>query len=139
MLLAGSCYAWPCKPFLIESQFDFWHRFLPSDFYSDFSDRKLGFWLTSVSSYNSNMSTASYLDRFLEPVTAAMTPELAQTLVELQADPKLQAEIEVLRQKANDGSLTANEEAAYKDFVEAVDVVSVLQSKASRFLKRPSA
>ena len=84
------------------------------------------------------MSTASYLNRFLEPVAQAMTPELAKVLVDLKADAKLQAEVETLRQKANDGTLTPDEEKAYKDFVEAVDLVSVLQSKARRFLNQAS-
>jgi hypothetical protein len=80
------------------------------------------------------MSTVSYLDRFLEPVTEAFTPELARHLVGLRADDELQAEIDVLRQKANDGMLSPEEEASYKDFVEAVDVISIIQSKARRFL-----
>ena len=82
------------------------------------------------------MATASYLDRFLEPVTDALTPELARVIVDLRADDQLQAEVEILRQKASDGTLTPEEDAAYKDFVEAVDVISILQSKARRFLKR---
>ena len=85
------------------------------------------------------MATASYLDRFLEPITEALTPELARVIVDLRADDKLQAEIEILRQKANNGTLTPEEDAAYKDFVEAVDVISILQSKARRFLSRRSA
>ncbi|MGQ0636643.1 MAG: hypothetical protein ACT4QC_18690 [Planctomycetaceae bacterium] len=80
------------------------------------------------------MSTVSYLDRLLEPVTEAFTPELARSLVELRADSELQAEIEVLRQRANEGTLSPHDEALYKDFVEAVDLISVLQSKARRFL-----
>ena len=82
------------------------------------------------------MSTVSYLDRFLEPVTDAFTPELARRLVDLRADEELQSEIELLRQKANEGTLTPDEEAAYKDIVEAIDVISIIQSKARRFLKR---
>jgi hypothetical protein len=82
------------------------------------------------------MSTASYLDRFLEPVTEAFTPELARRLVDLRADDELQLEIEVLRQKANEGTLSPDEEVAYRDFVEAVDVISIIQSKARRFLTR---
>jgi hypothetical protein len=74
------------------------------------------------------------MDRFLEPVTESFTPELARTLVALRADDELQAEIEVLRQKANLGTLTPEEDTAYKDFVEAVDVLSIIQSKARRFL-----
>lgn len=90
------------------------------------------------SGYNNDMSTTSYLDRILEPVTDAMTPELARVLVGLKADENLQAEVDALRQKANEGTLTSSEEAAYKDFVEAVDVISVLQSKARRFLQTRS-
>jgi hypothetical protein len=82
------------------------------------------------------MSTTSYLDRFLDPITEAFTPEVARRIVELRADDELQAEIDVLRQKAKAGTLTSDEEAAYKDFVEAVDLISIVQSKARRFLAR---
>jgi hypothetical protein len=82
------------------------------------------------------MSTTSYLDRFLDPVAEAFTPELASRLADLRADEEMQAEIELLRRKANAGTLTPDEEAAYKDFVEAVDVISIIQSKARRFLAR---
>lgn len=50
------------------------------------------------------MSTASYLDRFLEPMTEAFTPALARKLVDLRAAPELQAHIDRLRQKATEGS-----------------------------------
>lgn len=82
------------------------------------------------------MSTVSYLDRFLEPVTEAFTPALARKLVDLRADPELQAHIDGLRQKANEGILTPEEDAEYKDFVEAVDVISIIQAKARQFLAK---
>lgn len=82
------------------------------------------------------MATTSYLDRFLEPMTEALTPEVAQVIVNLRADADTEAEVQKLRAKANEGRLTAEEEQAYNDFVEAVDVVSILQSKARRFLAR---
>jgi hypothetical protein len=82
------------------------------------------------------MSTVSYLDRFLEPVTESFTPQLARSLVNLRADETLQAEIDILRQKANLGTLTVDEEAAYHDFVEAVDVISIIQAKARHYLAR---
>lgn len=86
------------------------------------------------------MSTiSSYLDRLLEPVTEAFTPEFARRIVELKADPELQAELDVLRRKANEGTLSPEEDAAYKDFVEALDVVSIIQSKARGYLARRSA
>ncbi len=79
-------------------------------------------------------TTVSYLDRLLEPVTDAFTPELADRLANLQADPELAAQIADLRQKANAGTLSPDEDEAYKEFVEALDVISILQSKARKFL-----
>lgn len=80
------------------------------------------------------MATISYLDRFLDPVTEALTPALARTIVELRADSETQARVERLRQKSSDGTLTADESLEYQDFVEAVDIVSILQSKARKYL-----
>jgi len=85
------------------------------------------------------MSTASYLDRFLEPVTEAFTLALARALVDLRADPELESQLENLRRKANEGKLTPEEDAEYKDFVEAVDVISIIQAKARKFLARQPA
>lgn len=76
----------------------------------------------------------SYLDRFLEPVTHAMTPEFARIVVDLRADAKSQARIDELRRKANVGALTPEEDAEYKEFVEALDVISIIQAKARRVL-----
>ena len=63
------------------------------------------------------MATASYLDRLLDPLPEAFTPKVAAALVELRTDSKLEARIGELRRKANDGSVTPDEEADYKDFV----------------------
>ena len=78
----------------------------------------------------------SYLGRFLDPVTDAFTPELAHAIVNLRADPELEAHIDHLCQKANAGTLTAAEDVEYKDFVEAVDIISIIQSKARQFLAK---
>ncbi len=85
------------------------------------------------------MATTTYLDRFLEPVTDAFTPEFARRIVQLRTDSELEVEIDLLRRKASEGTLSPEEEASYKDFVEAVDVISIIQSKARRFLARRSA
>ena len=86
--------------------------------------------------YALGMSTVSYLDRFLNPLPTRSHRSLHVRLVDLRADDELQAEIDVLRQKANRGTLSPEEESAYKDFVEAIDVISIIQSKARRFLAR---
>jgi len=81
----------------------------------------------------------SYLDRLLDPMTDALTPESAAALVNLRTDPEVEARIGELRRKANEGTLTPAEDAEYKDFVEAVDIVSIMQAKARRFLSRQAA
>ena len=85
------------------------------------------------------MATTSYLDRFLDPLAEVFTPKMATALLELRADSELEAHIDELRRKANDGTITPAEDAEYKDFVEAVDVISIMQAKARRFLARRSA
>jgi hypothetical protein len=85
------------------------------------------------------MATTTYLDRLLEPLTEAFTPKLASALLELRADSETEAHIDELRRKANVGTLTPAEDAEYKDFVEAVDLISIMQAKARRFLRKRSA
>jgi hypothetical protein len=69
---------------------------------------------------------------------AAVWP-VASILLDLRADSELETRIDHLRRKANSGTLTPAEEAEYKDFVEAVDLISVMQAKARRFLAKQSA
>ena len=89
--------------------------------------------------YDSFMASTSYLDRLLDPLTEALTPKVAAALLELRADSELDAHIGELRRKANDGTLTPTEDADYKDFVEAVDLISIMQAKARRFLAKQCA
>jgi hypothetical protein len=79
------------------------------------------------------VATTSYLDRLLDPLTEAFTPKVAAAILELRADSELEAHIDELRRKANDGTLTSAENADYKDFLEAVDLISIMQAKARRF------
>ena len=83
-----------------------------------------------------SMATTSYLDRLLDPLTDAFTPEVASAVLELRADSELEARIAELRCKANEGTLTPAEDAEYKDFVEAVDLISIIQAKARHFLAK---
>ncbi|HVX14183.1 MAG TPA: hypothetical protein VHC22_23555 [Pirellulales bacterium] len=80
------------------------------------------------------MSTISYLDRFLEPMAEAFTPEFARRIVELRAEPSLQAHIDELAEKANHGTLSPDEERDYRSCIEAADIIGIIQAKARRFL-----
>jgi hypothetical protein len=76
----------------------------------------------------------SPLDRLLDPVARCLTADVAKRLVELRADPETQARIDELAGKANEGTLSPNEKTEYEGYVEAIDVVSILQAKARKVL-----
>jgi len=84
-------------------------------------------------------TTINYLDQLLEPMTEAFTPAVAQKLADLRAAPEIQAHVDELADKANQGTLTPEEDHEYKSYVEAADIIGIIQSKARRFLASHSA
>ena len=74
------------------------------------------------------------LDRLLEPVSRCLTPEAAQQLVALRADPAVQSRIDTLADKSTEGQLTDTERDEYETYVRAIDFIAVLQAKARRLL-----
>ena len=79
------------------------------------------------------------LDRLLDPVAKCLTLEVAQRLAEVRPDPLTQARIDELASKANEGNLAPAEQAEYHGYVEAIDIVSILQAKARKLLLGRSA
>jgi hypothetical protein len=86
--------------------------------------------------YTADMSTveATYLDRLLTPVTQCFTPEVAERLIALPEDTEVQSRIGELAEKANEGTLSAEERAEYEDYIEVVDLIGILQSRARAVL-----
>lgn len=80
------------------------------------------------------MNAVQLLDRILDPVTAAFTPEVARRIVALKADAEMQERIDELAAKSNEGILTDEERAEYKNYVDVIDLISVLQAKSQRVL-----
>jgi hypothetical protein len=78
---------------------------------------------------------SALLDRFLEPVRESLTPAQARRLLEFKADEGLQAKIDELARKANNSTLTEEERAEYEAFVEAGDLIAMLQATARDVLK----
>jgi hypothetical protein len=70
------------------------------------------------------------LDQFLEPVRQCLTPDHARVLANFRVDLATQAIIDDLSRKANEGLLTEPERAEYEAFVEAGDIIGILQAKA---------
>ncbi len=77
----------------------------------------------------------TYFDRILGPVTECFTPQVAQRLAELRADPKTQSRLDLLAEKANEGQLSPEEEVEYNQSVDAIDVLAILQAKARAYLR----
>jgi hypothetical protein len=84
----------------------------------------------------SQTQSASILDRMLGPVGNSMSPEFAQELVDLRADPQDQARIDELAEKCNEGMLTDDERNEYERYVQAIHLIGVLQRKARRVLTK---
>lgn len=70
------------------------------------------------------------LDTFLAPLAECFTSEVAQRIVNLRAAPSLQARIDELALKANEGLLTEREAREYAAYVEGIDMIGILQAKA---------
>lgn len=80
------------------------------------------------------MSTITYLDRMLEPVTRCFTPEVANKLMQIQVDPELQARIDELADKCTEDEISNEEKAEYETYVRAGNLIAILQAKARRIL-----
>ena len=74
------------------------------------------------------------LDRLVEPMVRTFTPEVARALTQLRADPELQAHMDELAEKCNEGRLTPEEREEYETYVRTSRVIAILQAKARKLL-----
>lgn len=82
-----------------------------------------------------NTTITDTLDRLLDPVSRCLTPDVAQALVNLRADPSIQARLDELADKNTENRLTPDEREQYDLYLSAISVITVLQSKARMILK----
>ena len=75
-------------------------------------------------------------DRALEPVVGTLTTDQARQVAEHRGDDLLQARIEQLAEKSNEGSLTEQERDEYAGYVQANKFVAILQAQARKLLER---
>lgn len=81
------------------------------------------------------MSTLStILDHYFEPVVPMFNREIAQAIISQKPDPRMATRIAELGVKSSDGTLSDAEREEYKELVDAGDVISLIKSKARRFL-----
>jgi hypothetical protein len=82
------------------------------------------------------MATATLLDRIFEPFGEVMTPETAARFVEMRADAEVQRRIDELADKCTEGTLTDEESQEYDAYIQAIDFIGIMQSKARQVLRR---
>ncbi len=64
------------------------------------------------------------------PIFALLTPEQTERLSQLQGDPALAERLAELAEKANEDDLTPVEQAEYEGYIEANNLLTVLQAEA---------
>ena len=79
------------------------------------------------------------LEHLLAPVLRSLTSEDARALVDLRADAEAQARIDELADKCTEGQLSAEEHSEYAAYVSAINLISILQSKARALLAQQGA
>jgi hypothetical protein len=82
------------------------------------------------------METLSALDQLFNPAVGWLTPQGAQKLVDWKVSDELRQRIEELGRKANCGTLTEEEDAEYRAYLDDAEVISLLQAKARRLYSR---
>lgn len=86
------------------------------------------------------MATQTHLlDRLLDPIGRALTPEVARRLVAVRADPEVQQRMDYLAGQSNEGLLSAEERGEYESLITAGEVIAILQAKAHAVLAKNSA
>ncbi len=81
-------------------------------------------------------SASAVLDRLLEPLARSLTPAAARAVVDFRLDREDQTRIAELAQKCQEGVLTTKERQEYEAYVRTGDLITILQSKARRLLKK---
>lgn len=77
----------------------------------------------------------TFLNDLLDPLAQCFTPAVAQEVVNLRFDARVQEKLDDLRQKANEGTLSPEERAEYEALIETLDVIAVLQDKSRQILQ----
>ncbi len=70
------------------------------------------------------------LDRMLDPLGRCLDAESARRILELEVDPLVQARVDELAERANEGLLSPQERAEYEAYINADDFIAVLKQKA---------
>ncbi|MCE9545899.1 MAG: hypothetical protein K8T25_10330 [Planctomycetia bacterium] len=78
---------------------------------------------------------STYLDQLIEPFAECLTVEAARKIAAIKASDALQARVDELADKANQGTLTAEEREEYDRYLAGFHFVTIMQARARRLLR----
>jgi hypothetical protein len=81
------------------------------------------------------MSAAIGLDGLLDLLSRCFDAESARRVADFQVAPPVQERIDALAERANEGTLNANERSEYEALINAADFISILKLKARLYLE----
>ena len=82
----------------------------------------------------SQVQESTLLGQMLDDLSRCLDAESARRVIELKLRPSVHDRIEVLAEKANEGSLTPDERNEYEAYINFGDILSALKIKAKRSL-----
>jgi hypothetical protein len=82
----------------------------------------------------SDAVSAAVLDGLLDPLTRCLGPGSARRIAELRVDAAVQARIDTLAERANNGELDEDERAEYEACINVADLIAILKLKARKQL-----
>jgi hypothetical protein len=81
-----------------------------------------------------DLTVPTTLDGLLEPLSRCLA-ESARRLLDFRVDPAIEARLDILGEKANEGTLSDAERSEYEAAINAADFISILKLKAQRHLR----
>ena len=75
------------------------------------------------------------LDRVLGPLSESLSAQEVERLSTLPGDPLMEARVDELASKANEGCLTPDERREYELYIEASEFVGIMLARARARLK----
>ena len=75
-------------------------------------------------------TTTDAMSRVLSPLADCFTPDVARSILDLPSDPTLQARLDELAEKSNEGSLSEEEAAEYDGYIQAMQLLAAVQFQA---------
>jgi hypothetical protein len=82
-----------------------------------------------------SMPVPDMFDRICDPVIRALNVEAMRALVGLRADAEVQARVEYLADRCNEGTLTDDERSEYESMVSLSTLIAMLQARARAALR----